>query len=228
MEDRLDKLIRIIAVIMFVWIIVMLYQRYSHIINKNSFLQQVEQYKDMNIFFVLYIIIGTLLSCLFVPMSWVKAGAALTMGIGRGFVAALLIGNLFSVLSFVIGRLLSKKFLYKWFDRQKEKKNINYEDYMKNIEENGFYYVLYMRNIPIVTAAMVNYLCAMTTISFKKYFWGSFIGMIPGTLLNVYLVSNVFYWKDNVFNTIILAALIMIYYYALHRYTKKHISFQVK
>ncbi|TCK98615.1 putative membrane protein YdjX (TVP38/TMEM64 family) [Natranaerovirga hydrolytica] len=224
MSDIFQKRMKLIGIALFVLIIVYIYNHYFNFMSKDYFFQQIDYYKELDLFFIGYIIAGIILCCLFVPMSWIKAGAALTMGIGRGLVASLIIANVFAIISFAIGRLLSEKFLYSWFEKYKEKHSLNYEYYMEKIQKNGFYYVLYMRNVPIITAAMLNYLCSMTTIDFKKYFLGSFIGMIPGTVLNVYLFSSVTHWTPNIFNVIILSIVILLYYIVLHKYTKKHIT----
>jgi uncharacterized membrane protein YdjX (TVP38/TMEM64 family) len=197
-------------------------QRFPFLSSQRNFIEALEQYKDENLFFIGYILAGTVLACFFVPVTWIKAGAAVTLGFSRGLVASLLISNFFAMLSFFIGRKVGKIVVTKWFDKYNNNNNLNYDNFKHKIEQNGLYYVLYLRNIPMLSAAGISYLSSITTISFKDYTIGSFFGMIPGTISVVYMLSSVVYWKENSFNTIIMALLIGLYYVIMHLYAKRH------
>ncbi|MGJ9385676.1 TVP38/TMEM64 family protein [Salipaludibacillus sp. CF4.18] len=50
------------------------------------------------------------------------------------------------------------------------------------IEENGFFYIMALRIIPVINFDFVSYLSALSRIQFRKYFGATMVGIIPGTL----------------------------------------------
>jgi uncharacterized membrane protein YdjX (TVP38/TMEM64 family) len=59
------------------------------------------------------------------------------------------------------------------------------------VSERGFRIVLLLRLSPIVPYNLINYALGMTRVRFVDYLAASFLGMLPGTLLYVYLGSLV-------------------------------------
>jgi uncharacterized membrane protein YdjX (TVP38/TMEM64 family) len=59
------------------------------------------------------------------------------------------------------------------------------------VAEHGFRIVLLLRLSPIVPYNLINYALGMTRVRFVDYLAASFLGMLPGTLLYVYLGSLV-------------------------------------
>ncbi|MFK8051895.1 MAG: TVP38/TMEM64 family protein [Woeseiaceae bacterium] len=57
-------------------------------------------------------------------------------------------------------------------------------------EERGFLVMLLLRLSPIFPFNVMNYLMSLTGMSLKNFFFGSWIGMFPGTLLYVYIGSG--------------------------------------
>ncbi|WP_096188754.1 TVP38/TMEM64 family protein [Evansella halocellulosilytica] len=52
----------------------------------------------------------------------------------------------------------------------------------ERIEDNGFFYVLALRIIPVINFDFVSYLSGLSRISFRKYIGATMVGIIPGTL----------------------------------------------
>ena len=52
-----------------------------------------------------------------------------------------------------------------------------------NFQKNAFYYLLFLRLVPIFPFSIVNIAPALLGISFRTYFLGTFFGMIPGTFI---------------------------------------------
>lgn len=52
----------------------------------------------------------------------------------------------------------------------------------KRIDENGFFYIVALRIIPVINFDFVSYLSALSRIPFSKYAVATMIGIIPGTL----------------------------------------------
>jgi uncharacterized membrane protein YdjX (TVP38/TMEM64 family) len=59
------------------------------------------------------------------------------------------------------------------------------------IGEQGFKLVLLMRLSPVFPYNVLNYALGLTKITFPRYALGSWLGMIPGTLLYVYFGAGV-------------------------------------
>ncbi|WP_280770912.1 TVP38/TMEM64 family protein [Salipaludibacillus daqingensis] len=56
------------------------------------------------------------------------------------------------------------------------------EELQKKIEENGFFYVVALRIIPVINFDFVSYLSALSRIPLQKYMTATMVGIIPGTL----------------------------------------------
>lgn len=80
-----------------------------------------------------------------------------------------------AAVSFLVFRKLGANF------RQKDWKGKGNNLQVK-IEENGFFYVMALRIIPVINFDFVSYLSALSTIEFRKYFGATMVGIIPGTL----------------------------------------------
>jgi len=63
-----------------------------------------------------------------------------------------------------------------------------FEDRMR---EHGFSTVVLLRLIPLFPFNALNFVLGITTISFRNYMIGSFVGMIPGTFLFVYVGDSI-------------------------------------
>jgi uncharacterized membrane protein YdjX (TVP38/TMEM64 family) len=59
------------------------------------------------------------------------------------------------------------------------------------VAENGFKIVLLARLSPVFPFNMLNYAFGLTRVSFRDYVLASWIGMLPGTILYVYIGSTV-------------------------------------
>ena len=62
------------------------------------------------------------------------------------------------------------------------------------VEERGFQLIVLLRLSPIVPYGLLNYALGLTRVSTRSYFLAGALGMLPGTLLYVYLgaaVTNV-------------------------------------
>jgi uncharacterized membrane protein YdjX (TVP38/TMEM64 family) len=59
----------------------------------------------------------------------------------------------------------------------------------KGLKENGFYYLLTLRFIPIFPFVAINMAAALVQMNPLVFLWGTFIGIIPGTF--VYVATGV-------------------------------------
>ena len=69
--------------------------------------------------------------------------------------------------------------------------NVRFAALQGAIEKQGFKILTLVRLSPVFPFTVVNYAFGLTRVSFSTYVLGSFLGMLPGTLMYVYLGSAV-------------------------------------
>jgi len=114
-------------------------------------------------------------------------GSVLTLG--TGFIFKLLLGTitvsigstLGACAAFMIGRTFGRKWISKKADRNEKFSAID-----NAIGQQGFKIVLLVRLSPVFPFNLLNYAFGLTKVSFAKYVLGSWIGMLPGTVMYVY------------------------------------------
>ncbi|MEZ4230874.1 MAG: VTT domain-containing protein [Polyangiaceae bacterium] len=90
-----------------------------------------------------------------------------------------------SNLSFAVGRFLARGWVS---ERTREMPRFAAID--RAIAGSGLRLVLLLRLSPLVPFNLLNYALAITQVRFRDYAAGSALGMLPGTLLYVYLGSS--------------------------------------
>ena len=131
--------------------------------------------------FVPIYIIGTIL---FVPTALLTLAAGALFGVPIGF--AVTLASLLASASgvFLAGRNLSREWVIK---NVASNKKIQALDNL--VAEKGWKIVLLLRLSAIFPFTILNYGLGLTKIRFKHYMLASLIGMVPGTLVYVYLGS---------------------------------------
>lgn len=149
-----------------------------------ALLQVFEKEKMEMPFFVASMII--FLKTLAAPLGF--PGAPLTLLTGSLF--GKLYGTVISIIGNTLGAslafLLSRYVFYDYVQTKLLKKYPKIKKYEERLEKRGFSTVIALRLIPLFPFNALNFLFGVTNISFKTYFIGSFIGMIPGTFMYVY------------------------------------------
>lgn len=131
---------------------------------------------------VLYIAVYAVATVLFLP-GWIfTVGAGLTFGLLWGTVAAICGATIGATLAFVIARYIARGTISKRFARNKQFTAID-----KAIGKQGWKMVGLLRLSPLIPFNLSNYLFGLTAIELPSYIIASFVGMLPGTLLYVYL-----------------------------------------
>ncbi|MBD1945642.1 TVP38/TMEM64 family protein [Coleofasciculus sp. FACHB-712] len=130
-------------------------------------------------FIVLYI----LATVLFIPGSILTLGAGVVFGVILGSIYVFIGATLGAAASFLVGRYLSRGWVSKQIENYPKFKAIN-----QAVAKEGFKIVLLTRLSPIFPFNLLNYSFGITQVSLKDYFLAS-IGMIPGTIMYVYIGS---------------------------------------
>lgn len=119
---------------------------------------------------------------LLVPGSLLTLGAGAVFGVVRGLVAVSAGSTVGAACSFLIGRTLARG----WVER-KVAGNPKFQAIDAAVAQQGFKIVFLLRLSPLFPFTLLNYALGLTRVPFRTYLLASWIGMLPGTLMYVYL-----------------------------------------
>jgi uncharacterized membrane protein YdjX (TVP38/TMEM64 family) len=125
-------------------------------------------------------------SLLLVPGSILTLGAGFLFGVGVGTVAVSIGSVMGAAAAFLAGRTLARG----WVER-KVAADPRLRALDGAVARQGFKIVLLTRLSPIFPFNLLNYAYGASPVAFRDYLLASWIGMLPGTLLYVYLGSAV-------------------------------------
>ena len=132
--------------------------------------------------YVIFIAAYALAAVLFFPGSLMTIGAGLAFGLWRGFAVVSAGATLGAAFAFLIAR---------YFVREKvqaaAKNNPKFAAMDAAIGKEGWKMVALLRLSPLLPFNLSNYLYGVTKIGFWPYIAASWVGMLPGTFLYVYL-----------------------------------------
>ncbi len=119
----------------------------------------------------------------FLPGSILTLGSGVVFGVAWGSVYVFIGATLGATAAFLVGRYLARNWVAK-----KIADNNKFVAIDKAVSKKGLKIVLLTRLSPIFPFNLLNYALGITGVAFKDYFLGS-VGMIPGTIMYVYLGS---------------------------------------
>lgn len=131
--------------------------------------------------FILIYIVATVL---FIPGSLLTLGSGVLFGVVGGSICVSIGSVLGASCAFLIGRYLTRDWVSKQIEGNQKFKAIDLA-----VAQEGWKIVLLTRLSPIFPFNLLNYAFGVTQVSFKDYFFASWIGMIPGTIMYVYIGS---------------------------------------
>lgn len=132
------------------------------------------------IFIALYIMACVLL----LPGSILTLGAGLVFGVVQGSIAVSIGATLGATSAFLVGRYLARNWVAKRIAGNKKFKAVD-----EAVGKEGWKIVLLTRLSPVFPFNLLNYAYGLTKVSLRHYVFASWIGMIPGTVMYVYLGS---------------------------------------
>jgi uncharacterized membrane protein YdjX (TVP38/TMEM64 family) len=130
-------------------------------------------------FIVLYIIA----TVAFLPGSILTLGAGVVFGVVLGSLYVFIGATFGATAAFLVGRYLARGWVAGKIANNKKFAAID-----KAVGKEGLKIVLLTRLSPIFPFNLLNYAFGITNVSLKDYFIGS-VGMIPGTIMYVYIGS---------------------------------------
>ena len=123
------------------------------------------------------------LACvLLVPGSILTLGAGALFGLLVGAVTVSLAATAGAAAAFLVGRYLARDWI-----AGKVAGNARFAAVDEAVGREGFKIVLLTRLSPVFPFNLLNYAYALTRVSLRDYVLGSWLGMIPGTIMYVYV-----------------------------------------
>lgn len=131
--------------------------------------------------FVLFYIVSTVL---FIPGSALTLGAGAIFGLLWGTILVSVGSTLGATAAFVVGRYLARDWVAKKIER-----NAKFTAIDRAVGREGWKIVLLTRLSPVFPFSLLNYAYGLTKVTLPHYFFASWLGMLPGTVMYVYLGS---------------------------------------
>jgi uncharacterized membrane protein YdjX (TVP38/TMEM64 family) len=132
----------------------------------------------------LFILIYIAACVLFIPGSALTLGAGAIFGVVRGSIIVSVGSTLGATAAFLVGRYIARD----WIARKIEK-NEKFAAIDQAVGAEGWKIVGLTRLSPVFPFSLLNYAYGLTKVSLRDYVLASWIGMMPGTVMYVYLGS---------------------------------------
>jgi len=132
------------------------------------------------IYFVIYII-----ACVFmIPGSILTIGAGVIYGVVWGSILVTVSATTGATVAFIIGRYFARD----WVQKRLEK-NPKFSAIDRAVGKEGWKIVGLTRLSPAFPFNIQNYMYGLTQVSLRDYFFATLIGMLPATVMFVYVAS---------------------------------------
>ena len=134
----------------------------------------------------LYVVLYVVATVLLLPGSALTLVAGFAWGPILGSVIVLPTATMASLLAFLVGRFVARD----WVER-KIRRRPRFAAVDRAVKNRSFRVVLLLRLSPVFPYNFLNYALGLTGVPLGRYALASFIGMLPGTVLYVYVGSLV-------------------------------------
>jgi len=131
--------------------------------------------------FVLAYVLATVL---FLPGSILTLGAGFAYGVGLGTALVVVAANLGAIVAFVLGRTVARDWI-----ATRVRTMPRFAAVDRAVGREGIKIVLLVRLSPVFPFNLLNYAFGLTRVRLRDYVLGSLVGMLPGTVMYVYLGS---------------------------------------
>jgi len=137
----------------------------------------------MPLFLLLLIIITSTIGFIFpIPV----AASALLMDYSSAFFISIIGLTIGAVFSFIVARYIGRDYVERKFvNRMRRLKH--YDD---NLRKRGFWTIVFFRLVSLIPFELINIVAGLSEIGIVRFTLGTIVGIIPGTLLTIYLVQS--------------------------------------
>ena len=133
---------------------------------------------------IIFILIYIIATVLLISGAVLTLGAGAIFGLVKGYVYVSIASTLGATAAFLIGRYLARE----WVAKQIENKP-RFQAVDGAVAKQGWKIVGLTRLSPVFPFVFLNYAFSITQVSTRDYILASWLGMLPGTLMYVYLGS---------------------------------------
>jgi len=133
---------------------------------------------------VLFALLYVAATVLFLPGSILTLGAGVVFGLARGAVIVSISATLGATAAFLVGRYVARDWVAGKIEGNPKFKAID-----EAVAREGWKIVGLTRLSPVFPFNLLNYAFGLTRVSLSHYVIASWIGMMPGTVMYVYLGS---------------------------------------
>ena len=133
---------------------------------------------------IIYIAVYILACVFFIPGSILTLGAGVLFGVMKGSIIVSIASTLGATCAFLVGRHIARD----WISR-KIQANQKFQAIDEAVAREGWKIVGLTRLSPIFPFNLLNYAYGLTRVSLRDYFFASWIGMMPATVMYVYIGS---------------------------------------
>ena len=149
---------------------------------KDLLIRALEWVEGLGFWGPLFVVVFYVIACVFLlPGSILTLGAGFIFKIPLGAVTVSIASTLGACAAFAVGRTIARNWI-----AGKVANSEKFGAIDEAVAQKGLKIVLLIRLSPIIPFNFLNYAFGLTKISFWRYALGSWIGMIPGTLMYVY------------------------------------------
>ena len=131
-----------------------------------------------------FALVYVLATVLFLPGSILTLGAGFAYGVGLGTAVVWIGANLGATVAFLLGRTFAREWV-----SARVRTNPRFAAIDRAVGREGLKIVLLTRLSPVFPFNLLNYALGLTRVSLRDYVFGSLVGMLPGTVMYVYLGS---------------------------------------
>lgn len=133
---------------------------------------------------IIFILMYIAACVFFIPGSALTLGAGAIFGVVKGSIIVSVASTLGAMVAFLVGRYVARD----WVARKIEK-NEKFRAIDQAVAGEGWKIVGLTRLSPAFPFSLLNYAYGLTKVSLRDYVLASWIGMMPGTIMYVYLGS---------------------------------------
>src|SRR5438105_6882405 len=130
----------------------------------------------------IFIAVYAAATVLLAPGAILTIGAGFAFGLWKGFLAVSAGATLGAALAFLVARFIARQKI-----EAMAKENEKFQRIDRAIGEQGAKLVFLLRLSPVIPFNLSNYFYGLTGVKFWPYVLASWIGMMPGTFLYVYI-----------------------------------------
>jgi len=179
---RAVKVVLLILVLAGLIIVFKIFPVKEWLVGENGLITWIE--KQGTLGYLIFIGVYIILTVLAGPAWLLTIAAGLVYGLLGGTILVSIGSILGATVAFLIGRYLARDAI-----ARKVEQNAKFKSIDDAVGQRGFFIVFLTRLSPIFPFTLLNYAYGLTKVNLSKYFFASWIGMLPGTVMYVYIGS---------------------------------------